>query len=156
MKKISWNILHRTSWNWMGKLHLLFGAFNELHISFRSRCFSPELLEEFVCLHFLRHEWTKLRDSNANSLHGFQSLTAPKLVRCNVTAMPTQNLCRYGKHKYKISHNQASVGEVPRFRHRSLINIIIESKLLNWIGEDGMIETSESSTSLLEIIKLQL
>lgn len=46
------------------------------------------------------------------------------------------------------------MGKIPRFRHRPLTNIIIEIELLSKIRKDDMIETSESRTSFLEIMKL--
>ena len=46
------------------------------------------------------------------------------------------------------------MGKIPRFRHRTLTNIVIEIELLSKIRKDDMIETSESRTSLLEIMKL--
>lgn len=83
------------------------------------------------------------------------TLIVTKLVKKqNVIDMSTQNMCWYWKKRDKISYNLASMGKIPRFRHRPLTNIVIEIELLSKIRKDDMIETSESRTSFLEIMKL--
>lgn len=89
-------------------------------------------LENFLSPCFLRHVWTTLRDSGANSLHCCQACITPKLVRNTMWSVCQRKIWAHNeKNRDKISHNPASTGETPRFRHRSLMNTVIERKLLS-------------------------